>query len=184
MNVSSQLNPTTPAGNFYFSSIFLVKGPFFSYFFREIWGKVVLYGPPFFLLFFRKDGEGPSNSTQWSVVFTPHPGQMLPGYARVGSAGTERMVHHHTAVRENQRQSLQRANARGALGIWVSLPLLPHTHGLGGHTHGLGGWACRDRDARWTVTGGTMPGWRRPPESSSTRLAPTSTSWMSMEGKV
>ena len=48
--------------------------------------------------------------------------------------------------RENQRQSLQRANARGALGILVSLPLQPHTHGLGGHTHGLGGGACRDRD--------------------------------------
>ena len=26
--------------------------------------------------------------------------------------------------------------------------------------------------------GVTMPGWRRPPESSSTRVAPTSTSWM------
>ena len=92
------------------------------------------------------------NSAQWTVVFPPHPGQMLPLYARGGSAETERPTHHHTAFRENQRQSLQRANARGALGIWVSLPLQPLTHGLGGHTHGLGGGACRDRVALWTVT--------------------------------
>ena len=92
------------------------------------------------------------NSAQWSVVFPPHPGQMLPFFARVGSATTERPVHHHTAFGEKQRQGLQRANARGALGTLVSLPLQPHTHGLGGHTHGLGGGACRDRDARWTMT--------------------------------
>ena len=69
---------------------------------------------------------------------------MLPFYARVGSAETERTVNHHNGFREDQRQSLQRA--RGALGILVSLLLQPHTHGLGGHTHGLGGGACRDRD--------------------------------------
>jgi hypothetical protein len=54
---------------------------------------------------------------------------MLPFYARMGSAETERPVHHRTAFGEGQRQGLRRGDARGALGTVVSLPIQPHTHG-------------------------------------------------------
>ena len=94
----------------------------------------------------------PLQHAQWGVVLHRTLDKFLPLYARVGSAGMERTVHHHTAARGKSAPELaacKRTRRTGDLGL---LPLQPHTHGLGGHTHGLGGAACRDRDALRTAT--------------------------------
>ena len=92
----------------------------------------------------------------------PHPGQMLPLYARVGSAGTERTVHHHTAAREKSAPELaacKRTRRTGDLGLFTTST----AHTWAGWAHPWVGWGGVPRPRRaldGDLNGGTIDSWR------------------------
>jgi len=92
----------------------------------------------------------------------PHPGQILPLYARVGSAGTERTVHHHTAAREKSAPELaacKRTRRNGDLGLLTTST----AHTWAGWAHPWVGWGGVSRPRRaldGDFNGGTIDSWR------------------------
>ena len=76
----------------------------------------------------------------------PDLGQLLPFYARVGSAKTERPVHHHTAF---ESVSARACSVQMHAAHWESWSL--YRFNRTAHPW-LGGGGGRDRDALWTMT--------------------------------